>query len=460
MKVYGGSGTTASRVVFMTVARFCAILPGSKLPATDKEWFPRWIRRYASSCQATAGNVTVGESEIIAFLRSLREHGTPAWQRLQAVRAVEAYRALVLKASAPDLQHIRLALSRLAEQEKQRGAADESPGLRDERQLVGRIDPSEPPVIQQVRRELRLRHKALPTERAYVGWLLRFIRHCGSPDLARFGAAEIKAFLTDLAVRGNVTAGTQNQAKCALLFLYGTVLGRELEFLDVAKATKSPRLPVVLSRGEIDRLLPHFKGMRRLMFTFMYGSGLRHQECRRLRIKDVCVDEGHIVIRSGKGDKDRITVLPGRARDLLAGQVEAVRRLHQDDLDSGCSGVFLPHALERKYPHACREFGWQWLFPSLQLARDPRSGVVRRHHVSEQFFGGAFKRAMRLAGITKHAVPHSLRHSFATHLLEGGADIRTVQDLLGHKDVSTTMIYLHVMNRPGLAVRSPIDALA
>lgn len=444
----------------MSVARFCAILPGTKLPKGDKEWFPRWIRRYASRSGDSGGSLSVSEREVVEFLRSLRDHGTPAWQRLQAVRAIEAYQSLVHGIDAAELRRIHLALGRLAEQEKTSGAAVEDSGVRDERHLVGLIDSSEPLVIQQVRRELRLRHKALPTERAYVGWLHRFIRHCGDPNLARFGEPEIKAFLTDLAVRGNVTAGTQNQAKCALLFLYGTVLGRELEFLDVARATKSPGLPVVLSRGEIDRLLPHFQGPRRLMFTFMYGSGLRHQECRRLRIKDVCVDEGHVIVRSGKGDKDRITVLPGRARDMLSTQVEFVRRLHADDLGDGCGGVFLPHALERKYPQACHEFGWQWLFPSLQLARDPRSGRVRRHHVSEQFFGSAFKRAMRLAGITKHAVPHSLRHSFATHLLEGGADIRTVQDLLGHKDVSTTMIYLHVMNRPGLAVRSPIDALA
>jgi len=444
----------------MSVAKFCSILPGTKLPVTDKEWFPRWIRRYASSCGDPAGKLPVSENLVVPFLQALRDHGTPVWQRLQAVKAIDAYRALILNAEAPHLQHIRLTLSRLAEQEKDSGATPGSPGIRDERHLVGHIDPSEPAVIQQVRRELRLRHKALPTERAYVGWLIRFIQHCGSPDLERFGAPEIKDFLTALAVRGHVTAGTQNQAKCALLFLYSTVLGRELEFLDVARATKSPRLPVVLSRREIDGLLPHFQGPRRLMFTFMYGSGLRHQECRRLRVKDICIDEGHVVVRSGKGDKDRITVLPGRARDMLAPHVETVRRLHEHDLESGIGGVFLPHALERKYPNASREFGWQWLFPSLQLARDPRSGHVRRHHVSERFFGDAFKRVVRLAGITKHAVPHSLRHSFATHLLEGGADIRTVQDLLGHKEVSTTMIYLHVMNKPGLAVRSPIDALA
>ena len=239
----------------MSIEQFSARLGAAELSEADRLWFPRWIRRYASSCGVAAGDVAVSERGVIAFLRSLREHGTPAWQRLQAVKAVEAYRALVLRDESPDLRHICLKLGRLAEQERQRGTVDESPGFRDERHLIGQIDPSEPPVIQQVRRELRLRHKALPTERAYVGWLLRFIQHCGSPDLARFGAAEIKAFLTDLAVRGNVTAGTQNQAKCALLFLYGTVLGRELEFLDVARATKSPRLPVVLSRGEIDRLL-------------------------------------------------------------------------------------------------------------------------------------------------------------------------------------------------------------
>ena len=349
----------------MSVDRFCAILPGTKLPRADKTWFPRWIRRYASSCGDLGGSLSVSERQVVEFLRSLRDHGTPAWQRLQAVRAIEAYQSLVHGVDAVELRHIHLALSRLAEQAKTSGAAFEVPGVRDERHLVGLIDSSEPLVIQQVRRELRLRHKALPTERAYVGWLHRFIRHCGDPDLARFGEPEIKAFLTDLAIRGNVTAGTQNQAKCALLFLYATVLGRELEFLDVARATKSPRLPVVLSRGELDRLLPYFQGPRRLMFTFMYGSGLRHQECRRLRIKDVCVDEGHVVVRSGKGDKDRITVLPGRSRDMLAAQVEFVRRLHEDDLGDGCGGVFLPHALERKHPRACHEFGWQWLFPSL-----------------------------------------------------------------------------------------------
>jgi len=444
----------------MSVTSFRHHVASAPLAKVDKEWFPRWIQRFAESLQRPRGNLVVSEITVISFLRSLRDNGTPAWQRLQAVRAVEAYQRLTLGATEPSLRPIRLTLGRLADQETAASRGHDHSGFRDERHLVGRIDPREPPILQQTRRELRLRHKALRTERTYVAWIKRFIRHCGTSDLADTGETEIKAFLTHLAVDGEVTAGTQNQAKSALLFLFRMVLGRELGFLDVPRATKPERLPVVLSRPEIERLYRHFIGTPRLMFAIMYGAGLRHQECRRLRVKDICFDDGQIVVRSGKGDKDRVTVLPKLAREMLKTQVEAVRHQHAIDVEDGLGAVFLPHALERKYPAACREFAWQWLFPSRQPARDPRTGERRRHHVSDEFFGSRFHRAVRRAGITKHAVPHSLRHSFATHLLEGGADIRTVQALLGHKDVGTTMIYLHVMNKPGLAVRSPIDALA
>jgi integron integrase len=444
----------------MSVARFRNEVASAPLAPADKEWFPRWIQRFADSLGNPAGNLAVTEAGVIRFLRSLRDNGTPAWQRLQAVRAVEAYQRLTLGTSEPSLQAIRLTLSRLADQETATARGRDQPGIGDERHLIGRIDPREPPILQQTRRELRLRHKALRTERTYVAWIKRFIRHCGTADLAATDETEIKAFLTHLAVVGDVTAGTQNQAKSALLFLFRMVLGRELGFLDVPRASKPERLPIVLSRPEVERLYGQLIGMPRLMFAIMYGAGLRHQECRRLRVKDIYFDDGQIVVRSGKGDKDRITVLPDLARDMLQTQVAAVRHQHALDLEDGLGAVYLPHALERKYPAACREFGWQWLFPSRQPVRDPRTGQRRRHHVSDEFFGSRFHKAVRRAGIAKHAVPHSLRHSFATHLLEAGADVRTVQELLGHKDVSTTMIYLHVMNKPGLAVRSPIDALA
>ena len=443
----------------MSVRKFCRLLNEVKLGRKDKEWFPRWIRRYESTVDSVHGRLSVTEAEVIRFLQSLRDNGTPAWQRLQAVRAVEMYRNLVLKTEQPPLEQIRTTLGRIADQERVIGKTNGA-GSTGERQLVGRIDSNEPLVVQQMRREMRVRHKAMRTERAYVGWLRRYIEHCGSEDVQRFGEPQIKSFLTELAVEGEVTSGTQDQAKCALLFLYQTVLGRELAFLDVTRANAPERLPVVFSRPEIASLLPEFVDLKRLMFLTMYGAGLRHGECRRLRVKDLCFDEGHIVIRNGKGDKDRITVLPDRCREGLRDQVERVRRLHQRDLAAGFGAVYLPYALERKYPNENREFGWQWVFPAPQMSKDPRTGIVRRHHVSEKYFGDSFKAAIDHVGIVKNAVPHSLRHSFATHLLEDGADIRTVQGLLGHKDVATTMIYTHVMNRPGIAVKSPADTLS
>ena len=277
--------------------------------------------------------------------------------------------------------------------------------------------------------------------------------------MAEVPESAIRSFLTKLAVEGDVAPNTQGQAKSALLFLFQKVLHREIGFLDVVPADKPARLPVVFSRSEIATLLPEFQSLRRLMFLVMYGAGLRHAECRRLRVKDVCFDEGHLVIRSGKGENDRITVLPDVCRQDLIEQVERVRRLHKRDLEIGAGRVYLPYALERKYVNENRDFGWQWVFPAMKLSKDPRSGQMRRHHVGEEFFAKFFKAALDRSGIVKNAVPHSLRHGFATHLLEDGADIRTVQDLLGHKDVSTTMIYLHVMNKPGLAVKSPADGI-
>lgn len=305
------------------------------------------------------------------------------------------------------------------------------------------------------------------TEIAYVGWIKRFLEsHGQNPGALNDEAgddlpseAEIRKFLTGLAVEGNVAPSTQNQAKSALLFLYQGVFGRRLGFIDVTPAGKAARLPVVLSRAEVSKLLEGFHGLKQLMFQMMYGAGLRHLECRRLRIKDVIFDDGHLVIRNGKGDQDRITVLPEICRDGLQRHVKSIRALHAEEVDNGGGAVWLPHALERKYPSAGKEIAWQWVFPARQYSKDPVSGRLLRHHVSESFFASEFKRQLRRSGIAKNAVPHSLRHSFATHLLESGSDIRTVQELLGHKDVRTTQIYLHVMNKPGVAVRSPADNL-
>ncbi len=443
----------------MSVETFCRNLPSLPYGKNDRNWFPKWIRRYAGGLRrGKTDELPVDESVVIRFLQSLRDNGVPAWQRLQGARAVETYREHVLETDQPSLVAIKRTLQRLAAQERS-GVSNATDNGQEVPDVVGPLPSNEPELIGRLRGELRRLDYKYKTEKAYVNWVNRFIRHCKSPDLDCFGEAEIKAFLTKLAVEGDVTSSTQKQAKSALLFLYQKVLGRELGFLDVSRATKPERLPVVLSREEIERLMPKFTGRNRLMFRLMYGSGPRHKECRRLRVKDVDFDQGHIVIRDGKGDKDRITVLPDCCVADLRRQIEAVSRLHEQDLAEGFGEVYLPHALAQKYPNASRQFCWQWVFPSRRISKDPRSGKARRHHLSESAFGGCFTAALRNEGITKHAVPHSLRHSFATHLWEDDSDIRTVQELLGHKDASTTMIYTHVMNRPGIAVKSPADVL-
>lgn len=469
----------------MSIREFARVVRAGEFGENDKKWFPAWLRRYAEFVkQNDAVQLPLTRELAVAFSQSLRDGQVPAWQRRQAVRTLMAYRDLVLQVDEPKLNDMVIKLGEIAEREKQFGSFG-APGLSDERRLIGEIDPRESPILQCVRRSLRVQGKALQTERAYIGWIERFLRYCGvdvSPTdrstplvtdlasdqalqsqtaaaLAHLRDSEIRAYLTMLAVEQNVAPNTQGQAKSALLMLFQTILGREVGFLDIVAADKPEKLPVVLSRREISLLLPEFEGLRRLMFLVMYGAGLRHAECRRLRVKDVCFDEGHVVVRSGKGDKDRITVLPDRCRQDLMEQVERVRRQHTRDLASGFGGVYLPFALEKKYPNENREFGWQWVFPAHRLAKDPRSGGMRRHHVGEEFFGDFFKVAIDRVGLAKNAVPHSLRHSFATHLLEGGSDIRTVQELLGHKDVQTTMIYTHVMNKGGRGVASPLDAL-
>jgi len=324
-------------------------------------------------------------------------------------------------------------------------------------------DPSPTPaprLLDQVRGKIRLKHYSLRTEQTYVEWIKRFILFHSKHHPKDMGAGEVEAFLTHLAVAGKVAASTQNQAKSALLFLYKEVLGIDLPWLNNVERAKAPkRLSVVLTRDEVQAILSRLDGTHWLIASLLYGSGLRIMEGVRLRVKDVELSRREILVRDGKGFKDRVTMLPESLVNPLKAHLQRVKVLHDQDL-AGCHGaVSLPYALEKKYPNAAREWAWQYVFPSANLAVDPRTGETRRHHLQDQAVQRAVKQAVRSSGLTKPATPHTFRHSFATHLLEGGYDIRTVQELLGHSDVSTTMIYTHVLNRGGRGVESPLDRL-
>ncbi len=315
-----------------------------------------------------------------------------------------------------------------------------------------------PRLLDQVRGRIRRLGMSLRTEEAYVGWIRRFILANGKRHPLDMGAREVEAFLTRLATHGHVAASTQNQALSALLFLYREVLQQNLPWLENVRRAKRPkRLPVVLSRDEVARLLAELNGVNWLMASLLYGAGLRLMECIRLRVKDVDFARREITVRQGKGGKDRRTMLPAISVEALQGQLAEVRRVHERDLSAGFGEVWLPNALARKYPHAAREWGWQYAFPASMRSVDPRSGEIHRHHLDETVLQRAVKRAVQRAGIAKPATCHTLRHSFATHLLEAGQDIRTIQELLGHKDVATTQIYTHVLNRGGHGVLSPLD---
>lgn len=318
--------------------------------------------------------------------------------------------------------------------------------------------PHAPMLLEVVHERIQAKHYSRRTEEAYTNWIKKFVFFHHKQHPRDMGAPEVEAFLTDLAVNGKVSASTQTQALSALLFLYREVLGIDLPWMDgLVRAKPSQRVPMVLSVNEIHRLMANLEGMYSLMARLIYGSGMRLMECVRLRVKDVDFDRLEVTVREGKGRKDRVTMLPQSLVPELQAHLKRVQVLFDMDRKANIPGVEMPDALAKKYPNAGKEWGWFWVFPASGLSDDPRTGIHRRHHIYEQNIQRAIRVGVKKAGIAKPATTHTLRHSFATHLLESGYDIRTIQELLGHSDVSTTMIYTHVLNKGGRGVISPLD---
>ncbi|WP_169802981.1 integron integrase [Thauera butanivorans] len=444
-----------------TVARFWRKYRFSLAESGVKPAALQWYARHAAAYVKAADGqrlATHSAATVESWLGKLgRVDGMPAWQITQAVDAV---RHLLTMAGAPAATEVDWAFWR--EGGRTLGASHPTiaramanpPSLPAGNGDGGsRLTPGDRLVA-----VIRQRNYSIRTEQAYLGWLERYLRFIGGRDPAQAGAAQVKAFLQALAVQGQVAANTQNQALNALVFFYAQVLEQPLGELGAfARAKRPQRLPVVLTADEVRRLLAALQGMPATMAALLYGTGMRLMECLRVRIKDVDFAYGQIVVRDGKGQKDRVVPLPQRLVEPLRQHLEKVRTLHRDDLALGAGAVYLPDALARKYPGAAREWGWQYVFPASRLAADPRGGTVRRHHLHESSLQKAVHAAAKAAGIDKPVSCHALRHSFATHMLEGGYDIRTVQELLGHADVKTTMIYTHVLNRGGLGVVSPLD---
>ncbi len=318
--------------------------------------------------------------------------------------------------------------------------------------MVGKIQ-------DEVRNCIRKKHYSIRTEEAYLGWITRYINFNGKRNPKEMGETEINKFLEHLAVYGNVAASTQNLALCSIVFLYKEVLKKKINELEIGWSKKPKKLPVVFTKEEVKKILDNLKGTEWLICSLLYGSGLRLMECLRLRVQDIEFSQNQIIVRTGKGGKDRVTMLPGKVKEALRGKIEDVKKIHLKDLNEAHGNVYLPYALEKKYINANKEFKWQYIFPSDKLSKDPRSGIVRRHHIDESVVQKAIRAAIRKAGIEKAGGCHTLRHSFATHLLEGGTDIRTIQELLGHTSIETTMIYTHVVNKGPFGVKSPADDL-
>ncbi len=420
---------------FWRVYRDIVIKTG--VPVDKAKWYVRWAEKFAKSLKGKPLKVR-SQQDVEAFLDDLKVKGRP-WQVEQARAALDILYGDLLNLDLGKGDH---------EEETFR---DAGPG-------VGEAKKRYRDLFKKLEKALRLRHYSLRTEQSYGSWLARFLAFLDLKPPDELDSEAVREYLDYLARVRQVSASTQNQALNAIVFFFREVLGREAgDFSDFVRAKKPRRLPVVLSREEVEGLLANLDSVYLLQAGLLYGGGLRLMECLRLRVKDVDFAQGQIMIRDGKGQKDRVTVLPERYIPLLREHLLMVRKLFEQDREQGIGGVYIWPSLERKYPNASKQWGWQYLFPSRRLSVDPRSGEVRRHHLHESGLQRAVKKAADKAGLVKNVGCHTLRHCFATHLLEGGYDIRTVQELMGHDDVSTTMIYTHVLNRPGVAVRSPAD---
>ena len=424
----------------------------------ELKWAHIWFKQFAVfHKQRVEPSWKFSADDVISFSRYKRDNGMPGWKRKAMVEGLIAYRRHVQQLPIDDLQPIRQTLSEIAALERAR--AD---GVEDIEEIAGKINPQEPDIIQQLRRTLRLQGKAYSTERAYVGKVKAFMSERGLKTLADFtgiGGADVESHLTDLAVDGNVAPSTQNQAFHALLFLFEQVLKRDFGRIQAIRASKGKQIPTVLSEREIEAIFRHLRGVHLTTAKLLYGCGLRISEALRLRVKDIDFDNLLIEIHQSKGGKSRVVPLPINLVDPLRRALESRKVLYKFDVADGVASVWLPYALAKKYPSAASEWRWQFVFASDRLSRDPRTRAVHRHHLHRDTFPRHLRNAIEKAETEKAVTSHTFRHSFATHLLHGGTDIRTIQELLGHSDVATTMIYTHVVNRDDIKVISPLDRL-
>ncbi len=437
---------------FWEAYRACA--EENRVRSDRSPFYVRWVKEFESFLPNKPLRDRSGK-DIEAFLADMgKRQGIAGWQVRQAEHALKILYEIFLPQYAPEGH---AAVGPPGEHPAQQ-AITRTDGFRD-RVIPGEVERQFPELIEAIKTEVRNRHYSYRTETSYLDWTRRFTAFHAYADPRRLNAAPaVKTYLDYLAVEREVAASTQNQALNALVFFYGQVLGQPLgEMEEFARAKRPRRLPEVMTRDEVQKLLSKMTGISGLMAGLMYGSGLRLMECVRLRVKDVDFARHQIMVWDGKGQKDRVTMLPERFTALFQEHLARVKAIYTQDLAQGIADVYIWPALVRKYPNAGKEWIWQYVFPAKNLSVDPRSGKVRRHHINENLVQNAVKEAAIQAAINKRVSCHTLRHSFATHLLEAGYDIRTVQELLGHADVTTTMIYTHVLNRPGLSVKSPAD---